>query len=174
MLLNPQIPRKELEQERKVVIEEISKDGNTPSKKVYDNLNKLMYSTHPYKRKVIGTADNVGIMSREEILDYFNKYYAPSNMITLVVGDVDTAKTVTKIQNAFNQPYKKPLKKTFRKEHQLQTQKRNLEYTDTQSGYMMIGFRGADINDKTTYALDVLAEILGGGKSSRLYKDIKE
>ena len=99
MLLNPQIPRKELEQERKVVIEEISKDGNTPSKKVYDNLNNLMYTHHPYKRKVIGTAENVGVMRREEILDYFNKYYSPSNMITLVVGDVDTAKTVSKIQN---------------------------------------------------------------------------
>ena len=174
MLLNPQIPRKELEQERKVVIEEISKDGNSPSKKVYDNLNKLMYTTHPYKRKVIGTAENVGVMRREEILEYFNKYYSPSNMVTLVVGDVDTAKTIEKVQNSFNQPYKKPIKKTFRKEHQIQTQRRNVEYTDSQSGYMMIGFRGADINDKNTFALDVLSEILGGGKSSRLYKDIKE
>ena len=174
MLLNPQIPRKELEQERKVVIEEISKDGNSPSKQVYDNLNQLMYTTHPYKRKVIGTADNVGTMRREEILEYFNKYYSPSNMITLVIGDVNPAKVTEKIQQSFNQPYRKTIKKTFRKEHPLQSQKRNIEYTDTQSGYMMIGFRGTDINDKTTFALDILAEILGGGKSSRLYKDIKE
>ena len=53
LLLNPQIPRKELEKERKVVLEEIAKDGNTPSKMVYDNLNDMMYTTHPYKRKVI-------------------------------------------------------------------------------------------------------------------------
>ena len=174
MLLNPQIPRKELEQERKVVIEEISKDGNTPSKKVYDNLNNLMYTHHPYKRKVIGTAENVGVMRREEILDYFNKFYAPSNMITLIVGDVDTAKTISQVQNSFNQPYKKPIKKTYKKEHQIQSQRRSTEYTDTQSGYMMIGFRGADICDKATFSLDVLAEILGGGKSSRFYKNIKE
>jgi len=174
MLLNPQIPRKELEQERKVVIEEISKDGNTPSKKVYDNLNKLMYTHHPYKRKVIGTAENVGTMRREEILEYFNKFYSPSNMITVIIGDIDTSKVVNKVQNSFNQPYKKPVKSCFKKEHQLQTQKRNIEYTDTQSGYMLIGFRGADINDKATFALDVLSEILGGSKSSRLYKDIKE
>ncbi len=174
MLLNPQIPRKELEKERKVVLEEIAKDGNTPSKKVYDNLNDMMYTTHPYKRKVIGTSDIIGTIRREEILDYFNKYYAPSNMVTLVVGDVDTQKAVAKIQQCFNQEYRKPIKKSFRKEGQLQTQKRKIDYTDTQSGYMMIGFRGVNISDKETYALDVLSEVLGGGKSSRLYRDIKE
>ena len=174
MLLNPQIPRKELEKERKVVLEEISKDGNTPSKKVYDNLNSLMYTTHPYKRKVIGTTENVSTMRREEILDYFNKYYSPSNMVTLVIGDVDTDKVISKIQTSFNQPYKKTVKQNYRKERQIQNQKRHIEYTDTQSGYMMIGFRGTSINDNTTFALDVLSEVLGGGKSSRLYKDIKE
>lgn len=174
MLLNPQIPRKELEKERKVVLEEIAKDGNTPAKKVYDNLNDLMYTTHPYKRKVIGTTDIIGTIRREEILDYFNNFYSPSNMVTLVVGDVDTQKTVGKIQQAFNQTYKKPIKKTFRKEHQLQGQKRKVDYTDTQSGYLMIGFRGVEISDKETYALDVLSQILGGGNSSRLYRDIKE
>lgn len=174
MLLHPQIPRKELEKERKVVLEEIAKDGNTPAKKVYDNLNDMLYTKHPYKRKVIGSADIIGTIRREEILDYFNNYYAPSNMVTLVVGDVDTDKAIAKIQQSFNQDYKKPVRNTFKKEAQLTSQKRKIEYSDTQSGYMMIGFRGADICDNETFALDILAEILGGGKSSRLYRDIKE
>lgn len=174
MLLNPQIPRKELEKERKVVLEEISKDSNTPSKKVYDNLNDMMYTKHPYKRKVIGSENIIGTIRREEILEYFNNYYAPSNMITLVVGNIEPEKAVSKVQQSFNQEYKKPIKKCFKKEAPLQTQKRKIEYTDTQSGYLMIGFRGASITENDTFALDVLAEILGGGKSSRLYKDIKE
>ena len=174
MLLNPQIPRKELEKERKVVLEEIAKDGNTPSKKVYDNLNDMMYTTHPYKRKVIGSADIIGTIRREEILEYFNQYYAPSNMITLIVGDVDAQKAIAKIQQCFNQEYRKPVKKNFRKEGQLQSQKRKVEYTDTESGYLMMGFRGADISDNATFALDVLSEVLGGGKSSKLYRNIKE
>ena len=174
MLLNPQIPRKELEQERKVVIEEINKDINNPARKVYNNLNSLLYTHHPYKRQVIGNADNVGTMRREEILEYFNKYYSPSNMVTLIVGDVDTAKTIEKVQNSFNQPYKKTTKQSFRKEHQLQSQKHNVEYTNSQTGYMMIGFRGADINNNQNYTLDVLMQVLGKGKSSRLYRDIKE
>ena len=174
MLLHPQIPRKELEKERKVVLEEIAKDENTPSKQVYDNLNDMMYTTHPYKRKVIGSADIIGTIRREEILDYFNQYYTPSNMITLVIGDVDTRKAINKIQQCFNQEYKKPVKKRFKKENQIQVQKRKIEYTDTASGYMMIGFRGVNISDKDILALDVLSEVLGGGKSSKLYRNIKE
>ncbi len=174
MLTDPQIPRKELEKERKVVLEEISKDGNTPSKKVYENLNEMMYTHHPYKRKVIGSADVISTIRREEILEYFNNFYAPSNMVTVIVGDVDTAHAVQKVGQCFNSEYKKPVRLNFKREHLLTAQKRNVEYTDTQSGYMMIGFRGTDINSKDMFALDVLAEILGGGKSSRFYRDIKE
>lgn len=174
MLSDPQIPRKELEQERKVVLEEISKDLNTPAKKVYNNLNDMMYTHHPYKRKVIGSADVISTIRREEILEFFNDFYAPSNMVTVVVGDVDTNKVVEKISKAFNAEYKKPVKKHFRKEFPLFTQKRKVEYLDTQSGYMMIGFRGVNICDNDTFALDVLAEILGGGKSSKFYRNIKE
>ena len=116
MLLNPQIPRKELEKERKVVLEEISKDENNPSKKVYENLNDMMYTKHPYKRKVIGSADIIGTIRREEILDYFDKFYSPSNMVTLVVGNVDAENALAKIQNLFNQKYKKNTKKQNKKE----------------------------------------------------------
>ena len=174
MLTDPQLPRKELEMERKVVLEEISKDKNTPSRIVYENLNEMMYTHHPYKRKVIGSADIISTIRREEILDYFSKYYAPSNMITLVVGDVDTAKVLNKVSESFGSECKNPVKKSFKKEHQLNSQKRKIEYTDTQSGYIMLGFRGVPIDDDDTYDLDVLSQILGGGKASRLYRDIKE
>ena len=174
MLTDPQLPRKELEMERKVVLEEISKDKNSPAKKVYENLNKLLYTNHPYKREVIGSADVISKISREEILDYFNKFYTPSNMVTLVIGDVNAEDAVKKVSSAFESEQRKSVKKCFGREHQLTSQKRNTEYIDSQSGYMMIGFRGVPISDKDTYALDVLSEILGGGNSSRLYRDIKE
>lgn len=174
MLTNPQIPRKELEKERKVVLEEISKDLNTPSKKVYENLNEMMYTNHPYKRKVIGSADVISTIRREEILDYFNNYYTPSNMVTMVVGDVDTQNVIKKVSDSFGSEYKKPVKKCLKKEHPLSSQKRNVEYADSQTGYMIIGFRGVPIANNETYAIDVLGQILGGGKTSRLVRDIKE
>ena len=174
MLLNPLIPRKELEMERKVVLEEISKDENSPTSAVYENLVNLMYTTHPYKRKVIGTRKNIGTIHRDEILDYYNKWYSPSNMVTVITGDVDTNTVLNQVKQNFAKEIQKSPKSDYRKEKPLTEQKRNTQYMNAQTGYMLIGFRGVDINDKDCYALDVLATILGEGRSSVFYKNIKD
>ena len=72
MLTNPQIPRKELEKERKVVLEEISKDSNTPQKMIYDNLNDMLYTNHPYKRKVIGTENIISTRGSFQLCAIFD------------------------------------------------------------------------------------------------------
>ena len=174
MLLHPLIPRKELEKERKVVIEEIMKDANSPNTIVYDNLVNLLYTQHPYKRKVIGKADIISSIHRDQILDYYNKYYSPSNMITVIVGDVDSTLALERVKQYFNSQYKNPVKNTYPKEKILNSQARNVAYSDIQTGYMLIGFRGTDVDDKDSYALDVLATILGDGRSSVFYRTIKE
>lgn len=174
MLLNPQIPRKEMEKERKVVLEEIAKDANSPSNICYENLNKLLYNTHPYKRKVIGSAKVVENVTRETILDYYKKYYTPSNMTTVIIGDVEPEHVIEVIKKNFNSSYRKPIVNSYKKEKLLSSQKRNVTYMPTQAGYMMIGFRGANIEQNDNYALDVLATILGDGRSSKLYQSLKE
>ncbi len=174
MLLHPLIPRKELERERKVVIEEIMKDANSPNTIVYDNLVNMLYTQHPYKRKVIGKADIISTIHRDQILDYYNNHYSPSNMVTVIVGDVDSASALEKVKQDFNSEYKKPLKNNFPKEKILTSQAKTTAYADTQTGYMLIGFRGTKVDDKDSYALDVLATILGDGRSSVFYQTIKE
>lgn len=174
MLQNPLIPRKELEKERKVVLEEISKDINSPSTKVYNNMIEMLYVNHPYRRKVIGENSIIENITREEILNYFNTYYSPSNMVTIIVGDVDTEKALKKVTEEFNAEYKKVPDNTYPKEQQLTTQLRKVDYAQTQSGYMLIGFRGVNITNKDSYALDILAAILGDGRSSILYQNIKD
>ena len=174
MLLNPQIPRKEMEKERKVVLEEIAKDANNPSSICNENLNELLYTSHPYKRKVIGSAKVVENVSRETILNYYKKYYTPSNMTTLIIGDVNPEHVMDVVKQNFNTPYKKAVVNNFKKEKFLTSQKRNIRYMPTQVGYMMMGFRSADISSSDTYALDVLATILGDGQSSKLYQSLKE
>ncbi|MCD8377199.1 MAG: insulinase family protein [Candidatus Gastranaerophilales bacterium] len=174
MLLNPQIPRKEMEKERKVVIEEIAKSANVPETICYENLNKLLYTTHPYLRRVLGLQSVVENVTREEVLDYYNTYYTPSNMVTLVVGDVEPEHALEIIKKTFNSSYKKPVVNDYKREKMLTEQKRNVTYTEKQTGYMMIGFRGVSITENDTYALDVLATILGSGRTSKLYRSLKE
>jgi len=174
MLLNPLIPRKELEKERKVVLEEIAKDENSPNSVVYENLVNMLYTTHPYKRKVIGTKNIISTIHRDEILEYYNTWYSPSNMVTVIVGDVDTNDVLDKVKANFNNEAKKVAKSVYAKEQPLISQKKHIEYLQSQSGYMLIGFRGVNINNSDSYALDVLATILGEGRSSVFYKNIKD
>ncbi len=174
MLLNPMIPRNEMEKERKVVLEEINKDSNSPQKKLYESIDSMLYTNHPYKRRVIGRSDVIETITREKVLEFYNAHYSPSNMVTLVVGDVDTNCALSKIKEVFKGDVKKSEKNVYPKEKQLTEQKKHVEYGSEQSGYMLIGFRGTSISDKDSYAMDILATILGEGRSSVLNQVLKE
>ncbi len=174
MMMHPLIPRNEMEKERKVVLEEINKDLQSPTKILHENLNTMMYQDHPYKRKVIGKSEVIETITRDQVLDFYNKHYSPSNMITLVIGDVDTSHALERIKEVFNAEYKKQTKIIYPKEQQLTKQVKKAEYLQTESGYMAMGFRGVSISDNDSYALDVLATILGDGRSSVLNQVLKE
>lgn len=174
MLLNPLVPRKELEKERKVVMEEIAKDANNPNEKVYENLNAMLYTTHPYKRKVLGTNEIIGKISREEILGYYNTHYGPQNMITIVIGDVDPQHALDKIKEDFKTGPRKLTRNINKPEKPLTSKRKKVDYQPVQSGYLLIGYRSVNAFNNDTYALDVLATILGEGRSSVLYQAIKE
>lgn len=174
MLMNPLIPRKELEKERKVVLEEICKDENSPDHVVYDNLVSMLYTDHPYKRKVIGTKEIIETIPRDEILNYYNTWYSPSNMVTVIVGDVNAEDVLSKVKQNFNGNPQKAPKPVYPKEKQLTEQAKKIVYLPAQSGYMLIGFRGTTISAPDSYALDVLATILGEGRSSIFYQEIKD
>lgn len=174
MLLNPQIPSKEMEKERKVVLEEIAKDKNSPSDIVYDNLNELIFKVHPYKRQVIGTSKVIETITRDEILKYYKTHYAPENMITVIVGDVNPDEAVQKVKEAFICDARKVDKIHYKKEPPILSQRVKEETFDSNSAYMMIGYRGTNATAKDMYALDILSTILGEGRTSRFYKNIKE
>ncbi len=174
MLQNPLIPPTELEKERKVVLEEIAKDINSPQHIVYNNLVKMLYTMHPYKQKVIGKSEIVSSLTRDDILDYFYKYYAPSNMITVIVGDIDSKNAIKSIKEHFTCKNRKIPKHNYIKEKPLKSVAKTVEYAQTQSAYMLIGFRSSNITHKDSYALDLLSVILGDGKTSILYQNMKE
>ncbi len=175
MILNPLVPRVELEKERKVVLEEIAKNEDSPQRILYKNLISQIYKNHPYKREVIGTKNVIETITREEMLDFYNNFYTPQNMTTIIVGDVDTQATMEKINKIFNQPASKKTLPKYQKEKAISSTTEVIDRADVETAYLMIGFNGVDAkNKKENYELDVLATILGDGITSRLYKAIKD
>ena len=179
MLLNPLIPRKELEKERKVVIEEIAKNNDKPTNILYKNFINELYKTHPYKREVIGKKEVIETITREQIFDFYNKWYTPENMTTVIVGDIDTQKALNLVKEKFNKPSAGETKKhkpvAYKQDKKPEKQLEVKQDLNVETGYIMIGFKGVHpMENKDSYALDILATILGDGKSSRLYKSIKD
>ena len=176
MLMNPLIPRKELEKERKVVIEEIAKTNDNPENKLYENMVQSFYINHPYKRKVIGKKEIIENISREEIFNFYNSWYNPSNMITVVVGDIDTTQALDLIKKNFNRPEAKNCKNPkYKSDKKIEKQIEITAKDKVKNGYMLIGFRGVPQENRAdSYALDVLATILGDGRASKLYQAVKE
>lgn len=179
MLLNPLIPRKELEKERLVVLEEISRGKDNPRNVLYTNLFKLIYSQnepkHPYFRPVIGSNEVIETISRDEILEFYNKWYSPQNMTTVIVGDVDPDYAVKKVSELFKVNDKIYTEGVYPKIYPIQKQLRISEKMDVNTGYIGIAYKAPKFkDDKDSYALDVLATILGDSRSSVLNQKLKE
>ncbi len=179
MLLNPMIPRKEMEKERLVVLEEISKGQDNPKNVMYNNLFKLIYTQnkpyHPYFRPVIGSKEVIETITREEILDFYNKWYSPHNMTTVIAGDVDPEYAIKKVAELFvdnNKTYKEGI---YPKIPPIQKQLITIEKKDVNTAYMAIAYKVPKFReDKDGYILDVLSTILGDSRSSILNRQLKE
>ena len=177
MLQNPMIPRKELEKERNVVIEEISKTKDSPMNRVFDNIYTILYekSNHPYKRNVIGTKEIIESVTREEILDYFNRFYTPDAYTTIIVGDVKKQDALKKVAQAFNQTKKNQEIVKYPTVRPLNGIERKYDTMDINKNHTMIAFLAPKFSDvQPNYALDVLATMLSSGKSSILNQSLKE
>ncbi|MBR5304656.1 MAG: insulinase family protein [Candidatus Gastranaerophilales bacterium] len=177
MLQNPLIPRKELERERPVVVEEISKNKDSATRKAFDNLYEIIYSksNHPYKRGVIGTKEVIENVTREEILDYYNKFYTPDAYTTVIVGNINKEEALKKVASLFNQTKKKQTKIKYPKIKLLTKIEEKIETMDVNKTYLMLGFLAPKFDENNDcYALDILSTILTNGKSSILNQKLKE
>jgi len=175
MLLNAQIPEPELNRERKVVQEEIRRAEDNPARIQSDNITKLLFKSHPYRYDTLGTPEIIGSIPRSEILKYYHKWYVPSNMITVIVGDINTNKALNLVKEKFISSATKPMQLQYAREPEIKKPAEIVEKGNYNIGYLDVAFKGVPIKDqKTNNALDIAAVVLGGGRSSRLYQDIKE
>lgn len=175
MLLNAAIPVDELKKERKVVIEEIRRAEDNPDRQLYYALNSMLFKKHPYKYDTLGTVDIIENISREKIFEYYHKWYIPSNMITVIVGDVDTEKVKQVIEKNFGSVEAQTMKRpVYKREPALKKTESVVKKGDYKQAYLEIGFKAPSMQEPgQTYAFDLASIIIGQGASSRLYKRLK-
>ncbi len=192
MMIDPVLPNEEIGstfdingkppvdgRERCVVIEEIRMCEDRSWRKVFDKLNDAMYEKHPYKRTVIGSKEIIAGICRDDIMAYYQNYYIPSNMTTIIAGQFDEDEIIKFVQEEFkfkNEIPKKLLSPDDRTpEICIKNPKTVEDKAEVQTGYIMFGFL-ADVakNLKESIALDLISVIFGEGKSSRLYRNLIE
>ena len=162
--------------ERHVVIEEIRMRKDQPWTKVYNATNHAMYTSHPYKRDVIGTPEIISQVSQQEIMDYYRTFYSPKNVTTIIVGDFDSETILNKVVSEFNWGERpEPPIRNIKPDEPVQNQVYIENEAEINSSFMMFGFLGALAADlKNLIALEMLSVILGEGTSSRLYQNLVE
>lgn len=180
MMLNANFPVNELTQERSVVQEEINRAMDNPQRQLYVTLSKLIYGDHGYALDTLGPKENIAQIPRESILDYYHYWYQPKHFATVVVGDVDPEKVKALVSQYFPTPgYVLPANyhvPTVGKPQPL-TQPIGKVETDPKvsQDYFTLNFLGPSIDEAhDSYAMDIAMNVLGDGKSSRLYRRLIE
>jgi len=172
---NSSLDVKEVEREKEVVLEEIRMGEDSPQRVLYRKLLTTAFTTHPYGRPVIGTRESVRGISRKKLHSFFKRWYVPSNMTLVVVGDFESEAALKSIKESFRGF---DGRKVRRKGRSPEPEQRGLRFSvtkmDINEAKLGIAYHIPALSHHDTYAIDILATILGEGRSSRLYKRLKE
>lgn len=164
----------ELSRELEVVLEELRRGNDTPSRVASEMLFRTAYSLHPYFRPVIGYVETVSAFNREQILGFYKKWYHPRNMCLVVVGDVRAEDVVKRAESLFDFKSGAPAVREERPPEPPQDTLRVVKKAqDIQETHLSVAWHGPALRDPDTAAVDVLAVLLGSGESSRLYRRVK-
>lgn len=164
----------EMDKEKKVIVEEINMYEDNPLMYIGDVLENEMYKGSSLGRLISGTRESVMQLKHKQLLDYWAKYYHPSNMLLIASGNL-SAKGLKAIQNDFGQIKKTGVKGNFKKiSSNIKAPRLALHYKDTQQVQLAIAWSSFGHGDKRNIALGLLANILGGNMSSRLFTRLRE
>jgi len=160
--------RSVIAEERRMAVE------SKPMGKMLEVFLYTMYAENPYHHPVIGWADDIDNFKAKDVMEVFKRNYSPKNMVIAVVGDVNAEKTIRTIKKYFGglKNYGN-IRAIFTQESPQKDQKRAIVSWDAKPN-LWIGFHGPKAVSRDRYALNLLNEILGSGKTSRLYKDMVE
>ena len=191
MTLNSLLDSKEIEREKGTIIEEIRMYEDTPMISIGEVFESLIYSGHSLGMDIAGTEKTVKGMKRQDFLDYRTNFYNPENMIITVAGGVTenkvnelAAKYFEKLQTNINFASGVIANKVKQSQIQIATSlklprndiapKIKLHNKKKEQTHVILGFIADGKAYKNKYAQTLLATILGGGMSSRMFTEVRE
>lgn len=173
MILNSSFDKKDIEKEKFVILEELKMYEDSPEDLAYDLLLENIYKNHNLGMNILGNRKTLKNFKRENILDYYNKYYIPNNSVISICGNFKFEKIVNQIEAKFKAWEKKEIHTSITKpEFNPCFIKKN---KDTEQVNLAINLEAIPMtNDSEVYALAVVNNVFGGSISSRLFQKIRE
>ena len=162
----------ELERERAVVIQEIAQTRDTPDDLVFDRLQEVAFPDQPLGRSILGTVERVGGFDRPTLRNYMGAHYRASGMVVAASGKVDHDAFVDLVERGFGELPRGDDGAAFEAGRFSGGDWR--ERRDLEQAHLTLGFQGVPFDDDDFHAAHVLATILGGGMSSRLFQEVRE
>ncbi|MCS7199400.1 MAG: insulinase family protein [Caldimicrobium sp.] len=164
----------ELEKEKEVIVEEMKMRLDNPMIVLFEELMKTSYTQYPYKRPIIGYEQTVRKIKREDLFYFIDRFYTPENMILTITGAIDLRELEPLLERYFAKlPARKLKKVSFPAEPYVSEPKLAWVERPVKESYFALSFPAPSIRDDNAPLMDLLAEILGGGESSRLYLRLK-
>ena len=171
---NAAMPEADIDKERPVVIEEIVRHYDNPGGVLYDKFSEALFIKTPYRFSIIGSSSVIKNVSRSEIMDYYHSWYAPRNMFLSIVGDISSKKALDIVKDSFGRQKNSDIPKTPDLTEDAHGPNGIVQEKDVEHDYLLAGFLGPDIMSNDQFVADVTANILGGGRSSRLFRKLRE
>lgn len=171
-----------LDAEREVVLEEIAMYEDDPQDRVFDVLGRAVFGSHPLGRAVIGTAEVIAAITREQLRAFHDERYLPRRIVIAAAGSVDHESLVELISARAPGAADEPGAPASEAEHappapapELELERR-VEFLrkDTEQYHVCLGGPGMSCHDERRFALRVLEGVLGASSSSRLFQEVRE
>jgi len=174
-MMNSTLPPEEYAKEQEVIRREFAMGLDDPDRQAGLLLFATAYQRHPYRLPVIGEMEIYNQLTQEQVMQYYKSRYVPNNLTFIVVGDVDAEKIRQQLADFFKSYPEKSLKPIFVPEEPPQLGRREVhnEFA-TELTRLSLAWHIPEITHPDVPALDLLSTILGEGRSSRLYRRVRE
>jgi len=174
MLRFSKFDTQEIENERKVIIEELNMCMDSPQSRVDVLIDEVLWPDHALGRDVVGSKDTVSAINREMILDYLSHHYISSKTVLSISGDVSHDEVVCSIREALGDWSVGEPGSWLPADNNQDTPRLRIEPRETEQSYLCLAVRGLPHLHPDRFTLDLLNVILGEGMSSRLFQEVRE